>query len=286
MGLGRPARVDSYRGFVFASMSKEGPDLMEHLGNAKPAIDRLCDLSPEGEIELPAGWLRHQARANWKMALENYLDGYHPRFVHRALVSMTSNTIFQLGNDDGPSRIRAIGNGHGEVDFTPHYRNADQELLWIAGSREKMPRYIEALEAARGKERAHELLVDGPPHTMIFPNLYLGELFIEVLEPQAPGSFVQGDTPIFWKGGAELNERNMRQTGASIGPAGMVLADDVAMWERNYKGLGAHEPEWLIRQRGGHNTEHLDHGVESGLVTYDTAIMGFWREYRDLMTAS
>ena len=54
-GLGRAARVDSYRGFVFASLGDTGPTLREHLGLATQLIDRSCDLAPEGEIALTAG---------------------------------------------------------------------------------------------------------------------------------------------------------------------------------------------------------------------------------------
>src|SRR5439155_377714 len=55
-GLPRVPRLSSYRGFVFASLCPRGPSLDEHLGAATRLIDRSCDLSPEGEIELSAGW--------------------------------------------------------------------------------------------------------------------------------------------------------------------------------------------------------------------------------------
>jgi hypothetical protein len=121
---------------------------------------------------------------------------------------------------------------------------------------------------------------------MIFPNLYLGELFIQVLQPLGPDRFVQQDTPVVWKGAHELNVRNRRQTGASIGPAGMVLADDTAMWERNHKGLMARQPEWLLRNRGTHRVEQDAEGNAVGRTTDDVAIMGFWKRYRELMTAA
>ena len=54
-GLARAPRVSSYRGFVFASLSPAGISLAEHLGLATRLIDRSCDLSPVGEIELSAG---------------------------------------------------------------------------------------------------------------------------------------------------------------------------------------------------------------------------------------
>ena len=46
LGLGRVARVASYKGFVFGSMADDGPTLDEHLGGAVEAFDRLTRLSP------------------------------------------------------------------------------------------------------------------------------------------------------------------------------------------------------------------------------------------------
>ena len=84
-GLTRAPRQAVYRGFVFASLSPDGISLAEHLGAATRLIDRTCDLSPEGGIELTAGWVKHRGAANWKMLPENDSDGYHLGFVHMAL---------------------------------------------------------------------------------------------------------------------------------------------------------------------------------------------------------
>ncbi|MGH8999571.1 MAG: aromatic ring-hydroxylating oxygenase subunit alpha, partial [Acidimicrobiia bacterium] len=70
LGLARVPRLDSYRGFVFGSFAGDGPSLAEHLGAATDAFDRLARLSPEGEVALTAGWLKHKVKANWKMLLE------------------------------------------------------------------------------------------------------------------------------------------------------------------------------------------------------------------------
>jgi hypothetical protein len=96
---------------------------------------------------------------------------------------------------------------------------------------------------------------------------------------------VQVETPILWKGAPELNQRNLRQTGASIGPAGMVLADDAAMSERNQRGFEAREPEWLVRRRGEHRGQVDERGIVSSCLTDDAGIMGFWEHYRKVMSA-
>ena len=44
------ARVENYRGFVFASLAKDGPTLKEFLGPSIVAFDDMCDRAPGGSI--------------------------------------------------------------------------------------------------------------------------------------------------------------------------------------------------------------------------------------------
>jgi hypothetical protein len=60
---------------------------------------------------------------------------------------------------------------------------------------------------------------------------------------------------------------------------GMVVADDTAMYERNYQGMTAQQPAWLLRARGLEREEVLPDGTGSSNVTDDTAHRGFWRNY-------
>jgi phenylpropionate dioxygenase-like ring-hydroxylating dioxygenase large terminal subunit len=116
--------VASYRGFVFASLSPKGISLDEHLGAATKLIDRSCDLSPEGEIRLTAGWVKHRCSANWKMLPENDSDGYHLGFVHMALFN-TVRSQYQrvVGEEKGiKAVVRDWGQGHIEIDWAPEYQ--------------------------------------------------------------------------------------------------------------------------------------------------------------------
>ena len=45
-------RVESYRGFVFASFATEGQPLKEFLGHISTSLDDMVDRAPDGEIEL------------------------------------------------------------------------------------------------------------------------------------------------------------------------------------------------------------------------------------------
>ncbi|RZI67650.1 MAG: aromatic ring-hydroxylating dioxygenase subunit alpha, partial [Variovorax sp.] len=100
LGLGKVARVASHRGFVFGSLAEEGESLLEHLGAAAGAIDALCRNSPEGEIEVTAGYLKHKVKANWKFLVENETDGYHPSFVHASIFEVAQSGIGTLYGSD------------------------------------------------------------------------------------------------------------------------------------------------------------------------------------------
>ena len=78
------ARVDSYRGFVFASQSAEGPALEDFLGGVRSSIDNLCDRSPVGEVEVAGGVFRVMQRSNWKVFYENLHDTMHARVTHES----------------------------------------------------------------------------------------------------------------------------------------------------------------------------------------------------------
>src|SRR5207237_2690659 len=80
----RAARVENYRGFVFASLAKDGPTLSEFLGASKVAFDDMCDRAPEGEVEIVPNCFRVIQHSNWKIFLENQLDALHPSVVHQS----------------------------------------------------------------------------------------------------------------------------------------------------------------------------------------------------------
>lgn len=283
MGLGRVPRIDSHHGFVFGSFAPEGPSLMEHLGAAAEAFDRLAALSPTGELEISAGWVKHQVKANWKMLLENETDGYHPQFVHDSIFSVAESGIGDLYGEKSTAVSRYLGNGHSENDLRPEFRRIGQPLGWFGTTPERVPEYAAAMEAAHGAERAREILVDGAPHTMVFPNLFIAEIQLFVIQPLAVDRSVQHVTAVQFKGGEDINRRLLQQTIGSVGPAGLLLADDSEMYERNQRGVQALDPEWLVLKRGTHREEVDDDGHPIGRNTDEVPQRGIWRHYRELM---
>ena len=280
--LAQLPRVDSYRGFVFASVAKEGPSLAEHLGSAADAIDRLIRISPADEIRVPRRWVRHEIAANWKLLVENETDGYHPAFVHGSVFRMSESGLGALYRDSSGARTRYLGDGHTENDLRPTYRERQQPLEWVGSSPERAPRYVEAMRAVLGDE-ADAVLIDGSPHVMIFPNLFIGEIHLTMFQPIRVDLTIQHSTSVEFVGGEELNQRALHQSTGSLGPAGLLLADDAEMHERTHRGLMAAEPEWVDLSRGLHREVVDDEGFVAGFVSDETSMRGIWSHYQGLM---
>ena len=284
LGLGRMPRMASYQGFVFGSFAEEGPTLAEHLGAAASAFDRLVRLSPEGEVAITAGWLKHRVKANWKMLLENETDGYHPQFVHASIFSVAGSGIGDLYGEKSLAVSRDLGGGHTENDLRPEFRRLGQPLGWFGTTPERLPDYVARMRETY-RETAEEILIDGSPHVMVFPNLFIAEIQLFVLQPLAVDETVQHVTAVQFKGAPDMNRRMLTQTIGSVGPAGLLLADDSEIYERNQRGVQARRPEWLVLKRGVHRERLDENGHVIGDATDEVPIRAIWRHYRSLMEA-
>lgn len=285
LGMGKVARVASYQGFVFGSLAEEGPSLEEHLGAAKGEIDRLVALSPEGKVALDAGWLRHQTKANWKFLAENETDGYHPQFVHGSIFGVTGSPIGALYSDGSTAVTRNLGDGHSENDLRPEFREFAEPMRWFGTTPDRVPGYVAAMKDAFGEDEANRRMIEGAPHVMIFPNLFIAEIQVFNIQPVGVGECVQYSTAVQLAGGHELNQRMVSQSIGSVGPAGMLLADDTEMYERNQRGVAMADPEWLDVRRGLVRERVDENGFTIGAATDETGMRGFWNHYKSLMTA-
>lgn len=284
LGMGVVPRVESYRGFVFGSFATEGPSLVEHLGAAAGEIDRLANLSPEGTVSLDAGWLQHRTKANWKLLAENETDGYHPQFVHGSIFGVTGSPIGALYSDSSTAVTRALGNGHSENDLRPEFRKFAEPMRWFGTTEDRVPDYVAVMRAKHGED-AERILVEGAPHVMIFPNLFIAEIQVFNIQPVSAGECVQYSTAVQLDGAPELNRRMISQSIGSVGPAGMLLADDTEMYERNQRGVEVLDPEWLDIRRGLGRERTDDDGFTIGTATDETGMRGFWKHYKSLMEA-
>lgn len=276
------ARVETYRGFIFASLKHDVAPLVDYLGNAKSALDRICNLSPSGEVKLGRTWIRHLFQANWKMLSENEADGYHVNFVHDSFAkSITRQGKYDqiLSEEEGKvgAVCRYLGNGHTELDYEATYQ---QPMEWLAVRKDRFPEYSEAMEKAYGAAEAEEIMRKGPPHTFIFPNLFLAETCLVMIQPLSVGETINWHTPLYLKDVPDaLNARILRQGEVALGPSAFLTADDAIIAERQWRALSG-APGWLDITRGRHREHVKKDGVVESHYTDESSNRGFWEHYK------
>jgi hypothetical protein len=180
--------------------------------------------------------------------------------------------------------VRDLGMGHCEIDYTEEYEQLDEEFVWFGRMpRQKAPAYVAAMEAAYGREAAHHHLVVGPPHTLIFPNLFLAEMNIMVVEPVSPGSCIAYTSPAFLQDCPEMNSRILRRCEGAMGPSGFLIADDGEIGARNQQGLAAAQPEWVVLSRGLEDDLDEPTGIKNYDKSAETPQRGFWHHWAEAM---
>jgi phenylpropionate dioxygenase-like ring-hydroxylating dioxygenase large terminal subunit len=217
--------------------------------------------------------------------MENETDGYHPKFVHASIFSVAKSGIGDLYSDESTAVARYLGNGHSENDLRPEFRRIGNPMGWFGTTAERLPDYTAKMKAAYGEEKAREIMINGTPHTMIFPNLFIAEIQIFVLQATAVDETIQHVTALQFKGAPDLNRRMRQQTMGSVGPAGLLLADDSEMYERNQRGVHALNPPYLYVGRGKHRERRDADGLMIGDATDEVPSRGMWDYYRTQMEA-
>ncbi len=285
--LAKVPRVGSYRGLIFASLSSIGPSLEDHLGPAKRLIDQFVNLSPAGEIILRSGVLKHSYKGNWKMALENSVDGYHPNILHHAAITMMMKGKIDIDTVFGESsEALARDHGHGveQLDLNPVQTKNGGRVVPPGWSKEAFAEYRAAMVNHYGEDRADKIIAEGPPHFCIFPNIIFILNQFRVIQPISVDETVVHYYPTLLKDAPdEMNQRRLAETYLIHGPAGRVAPDDFEAYERNQAGFEARINEWLVLRRGLHR-ETRENGGIAGHETDETTQRGIWRHYRNVMT--
>src|SRR6266851_1997688 len=285
--LARVPRVSTHRGLIFASLSESGPTLDEHLGPAKRLIDQFVNLSPEGEVVVRSGVLKHSYKGNWKMALENSVDGYHPNILHHAAIVMMmkgKNDMEAVFGERSEALARDHGHGVAQLDLNPVQTKNGGRVVPPGWSKEAFAEYRAAMVNHHGEAHADQIIAEGPPHFCIFPNIIFILNQFRVIQPVSVNETVIYYYPTLLKGAPEeMNQRRLAETYLVHGPAGRVAPDDFEAYERNQMGFEARINEWLVLRRGLHR-EVRANGSIAGHETDETTQRGLWRHYRDVMS--
>jgi len=288
--LRRPPRMDDYRGFVFVSLAPSGLSLREHIGGpAMQQIDYACDLSPDGELLVQSGATKLAYNGNWKLQMENSIDGYHPNFTHQSFITaverMTGGPM-EIFNGDSKLQSRDLGMGCSNIDSRRHniehpHAHARLQAMQKTGWGKK---YYDDLVKAHGKDRAEEVLIVNGTHMNVFPNLVILANQVRTIQPISAERTEVYLRPSFLKGVPdEVNTQRLRAYESFYTTAGGGIHDDVEMFNRVHEGLRCNMDPWLTFRRGLHREQTDNDGTLFGQCTDETAQRGMWRHWKSVM---
>ena len=171
-GLPQIARIESYRGFIFASLSDDVLPLEDYLAGSKAFIDLLVDQSQSGELEVIPGATRYRYRGNWKMQVENGLDGYHVSTVHANYFMTVQRRV--LGESKNDTKAIDFGNFNRQDGGSFSFKNGHTVLWADYANFMDRPNFqvLDWLTASHGEEKA--LWMNKRIRNLqLFPNVFL-----------------------------------------------------------------------------------------------------------------
>ena len=230
-GLIKAAKVDSYKGFIFATLAETAPDLEEYLGD----VGRLCIdmLAVKGEMAVVAGVQKYIIPCNWKFTADNIWDLYHIPVTH-ASVLMSSRSLSGISRSQTPS---------GASLNTPQMAWLGDYGHALAGGVASEERRAKKARKGRGSENWHqrpeakELLgaaINSHGSSVLFPNFSIYGYHAVLRLPKGPSKteswwffFLDKQLP------ADVNASILQRERGLIGPAGLQEQDDSENWEQS-----------------------------------------------------
>lgn len=260
-GLRPVARTEAYRGFVFASLAADGPDLASYLGHMRTSIDDLVDRAPADAVEAAPTVVRHRYAGNWKLTFENLNDTLHAGVAH-ALAAKAARTVaadlppdrmhpvlgMMMANAKPLSffqKLRLVTAAHGHSYFGAHmpggYQGPDADA------------YREALAQARGPERAEEILSVDRHLTLLYPGSTWHGRFqtVRIVQPLRVDLTEVVAFVFRLKGAPEgIFESALHYCNASSSALSSVITDDLEIYEGTQRSNAADPGAWLPLSRG------------------------------------
>jgi phenylpropionate dioxygenase-like ring-hydroxylating dioxygenase large terminal subunit len=240
------ARLESYKGLVFGSLSADAPALMDFLGDMRVFIDLVMDQGPRG-MELLPGRSAYMYRGNWKLQMENGSDPYHISSTHAVLFDIQKRRRAGQGNTAAQqndfNRVMSVGAGmllfsHGHAVLWADQPDPQKRAIFPA---------MHEIRARVGDTRADWMLKLRNAH--FFPNMQISEVNALMLRTFRPVSVdltemrswcigLVGEPP-------ETRALRLRQFEDFFNPSGLATPDDTVIYEDCQSGFHSHSLRWL-----------------------------------------
>ena len=299
LGLKQPPRVESYRGFIFVSFNPHVDDLITYLAGAREYLDLVADQAgaydaaylaenrsdplglplPGDGMRIVSGSNKYTMKANWKLLVENSLDGYHLVPTHQTYLDY----ITSLGAGDNtqpmanrvPGAARALGNGHCVIESSARHGRpiAHWHPLFGEDAREPMAQVRRRLVEKYGEDHAYRI-ANTSRNLIIYPNLVINDIMaitIRYFEPLAPDNMEVTAWHLVPRGEPDtMLATRLDSFLTFLGPGGFATPDDVEALESCQIGFRATENEWSDISRGM---------LRPAQSVDELQMRGFWRQW-------
>ncbi|MFB0712561.1 Rieske 2Fe-2S domain-containing protein [Buttiauxella noackiae] len=261
-------RFESYRGFLFGSLSEDVMPLNDYLGETLKIIDLIVDQAPDG-LEVLQGASSYIYEGNWKLGAENGADGYHVSVVHWNYASTMSRRNYE---EEGTQAVdangwsKSIGGGYG-------FEHGHM-LLWTRALNPQVrPVFAERdrLTAQFGELRANQM-VNETRNLCLYPNVYLMDQFSTQIRVIRPLAVDKTEVTIYCfapKGEApETRATRIRQYEDFFNVSGMGTPDDLEEFRACQNGYLGQNLEWSDLSRGAQHWVYGpdEHAQKAGFV--------------------
>jgi phenylpropionate dioxygenase-like ring-hydroxylating dioxygenase large terminal subunit len=296
-GLIKAAKVESYKGFVFATMDPEAPPLGEYLGEVgRVGMDMVA---ARGDLVVLDGIQKVTCGANWKIAVDNAFDWYHAPLTHASafMAGYARGKILKPGQKvplADLTRHRVLLGEYGHASSGPRIDDAMLQTAAddMAAGRSMMD--IAWRNAPGVREQLGPVGIHTRGHPNIFPNLWIlgGGTQLSLRLPKGSGKtetwyFTIAETSL----SAEEKRARVNMAIHTHGPAGFLEQDDGENWDQSTRGTRG-----VVARRHPLNfAMGLGHGdvqrAASGPGYIDTTInehaqLWAWRSWAEWMEAA
>ncbi|MCD9027979.1 aromatic ring-hydroxylating dioxygenase subunit alpha [Luteimonas sp. BDR2-5] len=269
-------RFDSYAGFCFVSFDPDIEPLPDYLAGAKEYLDIVSRHSGSG-MAISKGSQEYAIRANWKLLVENSVDGYHAVSTHASYLDYLKNTNGALGGTPFEGHSRDLGNGHAVLEYRAPWGRPIASWVPLFGEDGKAE--IERLHAEL-VERHGEDMADRIAHKnrniLIFPNLVINDIMavtVRTFYPQSPDYMLINGWSLAPNEESDWARKyRLRNFLEFLGPGGFATPDDVEALESCQNGFRNHrQVPW----------SDISKGMGKAMPNYDDELQmrAFWSQW-------
>jgi phenylpropionate dioxygenase-like ring-hydroxylating dioxygenase large terminal subunit len=251
--------TETYRGFIFASLTTPALSLLEFLGHFKTVIDDLVDRAPSGSVTAAAVPIRHKYRANWKLTFENLNDTLHARVTHSAAAraAIAVSRALPKGQSDQTLNMMTANakplEAFRELTLvTEHGGHSYFGAHMPTGYGSLQSHYQQVLEQARGADEAQRILGVERHVGILYPGSSWHARYqtVRIIQPVAP-DLTEVIGFAFRLDGAPdgLMENALHYCNGSTSAFSTVITDDLEIYE-GIQRMAASSPGWMQISRG------------------------------------